>query len=305
MKQNPYRSMTENLSVPAGLNERVIRAARQQAMPAAGRRTQRRLLPRVLCAACALALVLTGLYLRPVSHSDPAVPGTGPAAPVQGISSGYTFGITAYAAETGKTTSMTDGKLALDTGNGVSSPEIGAYTGCLFRLTGDNIQTVTASIDRGGFYSQVTRHDLTDAEMTELLQAQERGEIPPTSLTRNDDGVWYMDELKALGSSFTQNYDPQTSYGFWVPPAELPVDGGGDLREEAHRSIDTFDGATLTLTVTFTDGTTQTQALTLHTARLKVVYEDDGTQTLLPEIADPQEPYLYSVYAQETLSSGD
>jgi hypothetical protein len=38
--------------------------------------------------------------------------------------------------------------------------------------------------------------------------------------------------------------------------------------------------------------------LHLKTGKLKVVYNDDHTQKILPELATDNDPYAYSVYAE-------
>ena len=76
-----------------------------------------------------------------------------------------------------------------------------------------------------------------------------------------------------------------------------------DLRDAWHARIDEFDGATLTVTVTFADGTSDTQTLTLHTGKLGVWYPDDesGPQPTGEVLTDEQakeQGYLYGVYAE-------
>ena len=77
---------------------------------------------------------------------------------------------------------------------------------------------------------------------------------------------WYADACWKLENGFVEDYDPQASYGFWDEPQ--PNDPNGDLREAWHDRIDEFDGATLTVTVTCTDGKQETPTLTLHTGKL-------------------------------------
>ena len=80
-------------------------------------------------------------------------------------------------------------------------------------------------------------------------------------------------------------------------------DNSIDLQNSVHNRIDYWDGATLTVTVTFTDGTTDTQTLTLHTGKLGVVYTDDtsGPQLTGEVLTDEQaaeQGYVYGVYAE-------
>ena len=75
------------------------------------------------------------------------------------------------------------------------------------------------------------------------------------------------------------------------------IDWEGDPREANQESIDRLDGARLTVTVTFDDGSEQTKIYTLSTGQLKVEYEEDGTMTLLPQLAGDDDPWIYGVYA--------
>ena len=105
-----------------------------------------------------------------------------------------------------------------------------------------------------------------------------------------------------LGASVTEDYDPEARYGFLVPDTG-GIDWEGDPREANQESIDRLDGARLTVTVTFADGTEQTRTYTLSTGKLRVEYEEDGTPTLLPQLAGDEDPWIYGVYAVDEESS--
>jgi len=106
------------------------------------------------------------------------------------------------------------------------------------------------------------------------------------------------EQMKALGSSFSENWTADASYGFWLPPETIKKSTDEDIREAAHNRIDTFNGATFTVTVTFKDGSQQTETLHLKTGKLKVVYGENNTLTVLPEPATGDDPYVYSIYAE-------
>ena len=57
------------------------------------------------------------------------------------------------------------------------------------------------------------------------------------------------------------------------------------------------------MTVTFTDGTEQTKTYQLSTGKLRVEYGEDGTLTLLPQLAGDEDPYIYGVYAVDETAS--
>ena len=93
------------------------------------------------------------------------------------------------------------------------------------------------------------------------------------------------------------------SYGLWYASIQNGVSPTDDLQQAWRRQIDAFEGAVLTVTVTFTDGTQDTQTLTLHTGRLGVTFagqEADApklTGQVLTEAEAKDAPYLYGVYA--------
>ncbi|MCF2663509.1 M23 family metallopeptidase [Oscillibacter valericigenes] len=214
----------------------------------------------------------------------------------------YSFGLTAYAADTGETVQPNaNGGLAFDSGSGMADQETGHYTGCLFRVTGEEIRTVSLTVDRGGLYRSETRTGLTTEEVRKLWQAEEAGGSVCTIYGKDENGPMNAEVMTALGTSVTEDYDPEARYGFWVP--EYREDPDTDLRQAARASIDTFDGARLTVTVTFADGGEQSKTYTLSTGRLRVEYGEDGTRTMLPQLAGDEEPFVYGIYAASEAES--
>ena len=179
-------------------------------------------------------------------------------------------------------------------------PSRGVFTGYLFRVTGNRIQTVHASIDRGGLYRYQKLTNLTKKDVEAFDTAETNGTLKVDFLSsgRNRDGSWYSEQMKALGTSFSENWAAGTSYGFWLPPEDAEKEPDQDLREAAHKRIDLLNGAALTITVTFQDGSHQTETLHLKTGKLKVAYGKDKTRIVLPEPAGGSDPYVYSVYAE-------
>lgn len=298
---NEYRKLMEDISVPKELNNRVLRAARQRGTEQTGlkrreKRNWRPVLRGAVCAACALALVLGTVRFRPAEENEEQPGGS----PVMTLD--YSFGLTAYAAETGETvTPNANGGLAFDSGSGMAGEEIGHYTGCLFQVTGEGIETVSLTMDRGGLYRSETRTGLTTEEVRKLWQAEEAGGPVCNVYGKDEDGPMNAEVMTALGSSVTEDFAPEVRYGFWVP--EYHEDPDADLRQAAWASIDTFDGARLTVTVTFADGGEQSKTYTLSTGRLRVEYHEDGTLTMLPQLAGDEEPFVYGIYAASEAES--
>lgn len=301
--KNRYQELTEAIHTPAGLNDRVLFEARRRTAEAGapprreGQRWRRPFLRTAVCAVCALALVLGGFSLRPAPTAAPETSGsTGREEAPQVLVP--TFGLTAYAAGTDTTYGPApDGSIAFSVGEGCTTPEFGDFTGCLFQVTGENIAKVSLSIDRGGLYRYQIRDNLTDEQLAEYRQAMAEGRIAPAAISQRDDGVWYMPEMTALGTGMEEDYDPDARYGFWVSPEEMAPTGLG-ISVEAQMDADFFDGGLLTVTVTSGDGTEKTQTYRLHTGELKVEWTGDGDMTVLPELAGPDDLFVYGIYAE-------
>ena len=316
MKKNDYQNMMEHIQPPAGLNDRVLSAARQRAAeqePAGPKRLaprkRRPVLRAAVCAACALALVAGSVTLGPIGGGETAADGT----PVTALPT-FSFGLTAYAADTGERyEANANGGLAFSTsGQGSWSAEDGHYTGCLFQVAGENIQTISLAIDREALYRSRTLTDLPGEEVQKYLEAEANGteyQLPGGEgvinaiYSEGEEDPLTLEVVTDLGASVAEDYDPEVRYGFLIPDTG-DVDWTGDPRAANQESIDQLDGARLTVTVTFTDGTEQTKTYTLSTGRLKVEYDANSPGgTLLPQLAGDEDPWIYGVYAVDEESS--
>ena len=299
----------KDIKAPQELKERTLAAAREarkltnEPLHAVPRHTWG-MAKRLLAAACAFGIVLGGTaFYR--THNGTAQ--TGSAAVADAIS--HTFGFAAYAADTGELRQPKDSKIVFDTGSGADDPEKGFYSGCLFKVTGEDIKTVSATIDKGAVYRTKTVKD-TSADRDEWVRSMHQGTNPEL------DGadtvmVWgngpeegaeqmYADLCWKLDNGFTDAYDPDTSYGLWLPSQPETTDD--DLQDSWHKAVDGFEGAKLTVTITFTDGSEQTRSMTLHTGKLGVEYKDDTsgpslTGEVLTDEQAAAEGYIYGVYA--------
>ena len=229
---------------------------------------------RLLAAACAFGIVLGGTAVYR-THNGTAQ--TGSAAVADAIS--HTFGFAAYAADTGELRQPKDSKIVFDTGSGADDPEKGFYSGCLFKVTGENIKTISATIDKGAVYRTKTVKD-TSADRDEWVRSMHQGTNPEL------DGA---DRIMVWGSD-----------GLWLPSQPETTDD--DLQDSWHAAVDGFEGAKLTVTITFTDGSEQTRSMTLHTGKLGVEYKDDTsgpslTGEVLTDEQAAAEGYIYGVYA--------
>lgn len=300
---NDYRKLMEDISVPEELETKVLWAARRQREAQAGPKhlvkwDWKPILRGAVCAACALALVLGTVHLRPAVESGEQ-PGGNPVMTLD-----YSFGLTAYAADTGETVRPNaNGGLAFDSGSGIASEETGHYTGCLFQVTGEGIETVSLSVDRGGLYRRQVLTGLTDEDVQKLCQAEEAGGPVCSVYGEDEDSPMNAEVMTALGSSVTEDYDPEMHYGFWVPPEEMVTDAALDMREQFWANIDTFDGARLTVRVTFADGGEESKTYTLSTGKLRVEYDEYGVRNVLPQLAGDEEAFVYGIYAASEADS--
>ena len=255
---------------------------------------------RLLAAACAFGIVLGGTAVYR-THNGTAQ--TGSAAVADAIS--HTFGFAAYAADTGELRQPKDSKIVFDTGSGADDPEKGFYSGCLFKVTGENIKTISATIDKGAVYRTKTVKD-TSADRDEWVRSMHQGTNPELDgvdrimVWGSDEMHMYADLCWKLDNGFIDAYDPDTSYGLWL--SSQPGTTDDDLQDSWHAAVDGFEGAKLTVTITFTDGSEQTRSMTLHTGKLGVEYKDDTsgpslTGEVLTDEQAAAEGYIYGVYA--------
>ena len=299
----------QDMKAPEQLKQRTLAAARearraeqqnapQHLAPAPRRRFG--MAKRILAAACAFGVIVGGTAVWQARGSEQD------AGSVVAEAVAHSFGIVAYAADTGEIIEARDSRIVFDVaGGGMDSPTKGFFSDCLFKVTGDNIETVSASIDKGGLY-RIERLDITEAD----AQAIMTGEFAPVAdaddimvQSEPEQNKWWVDASYRVENGFVEAYDPSTSYGLWGEPQSVDMAADGDLRDAWHDRTDEFDGAILTVTVTFTDGTTDTQTLTLHTGKLGVEYPSDEsspqlTGEVLTDEQAAEQGYVYGVYAE-------
>lgn len=183
----------------------------------------------------------------------------------------------------------------------------GFYTGCVFSVEGDNIARIQANVSRGELYrvtSKVYSRE-SDPEFAEEANSWKWYKIGQGELLgkydyvagvpfygaydssgenadkdRNDPSKTNKVNLyQRLGATVdtTAIADPEDSaeeyrFGLWTnEPIALTEPDSPDFSHDANMNaaLNTLDGARLTITVTFTDGHTVTQAIDLHAADFK------------------------------------
>lgn len=204
------------------------------------------------------------------------------------------FSVQAYAAGEAKATKMKDNKIVFDSGSGNASDEYGLMSGSLFKVTGENIDKVQVKLDKEALYRQNTYTGRNDAES--LL---EKG------TTDGKDIVTGYDEAKkelyantAIGNDVTESYDKDAMYGFMLTKdtyksIEKSQKDKFDTKQLWHDSMDVFDGAKLTIKVTYKDGTEETKTITLHTGKVSA-----SDSSVMVDDKDEKTPYVYAIYGE-------
>ncbi len=254
---------------------------------------------RILAAACAFGIILGGTAVWKTRGTSQ------PAGDAVADAIAHSFGFVAYAADTGEVLQPKNSRLVFENGAGTDDPEKGFFSGCLFKVTGEDIRSVSAAIDKGGLYRarriEVQKDDIAALHQGIAPQIDGADEVCVSGLPEKN--KWWADLSWKLENGFTDEYDPEAGYGFWAEPGVNEMEEDADLREAWHHKIDIFEGAKLSVAVTFTDGTQQTQTMTLHTGKLAVEYPDDEsgpryTGEVLTDEQASEQSYLYGVYAE-------
>lgn len=326
-----YRTMIVDAEAPDYLSDRVLQQvhARNTQNPASrhDRPSVHHSVPakrgrakRLAIAACTvLALGAGTLAIASYAGLPDTNQGSSPAQTDSAIPGPFDFTVKAYASSTNTLLSFGEnGMIAFDRDLTTGLPQKpsyysqGFFTGCLFRIQGDNIVSASVSIDKGQLYAY-TKDEFIKSDhperWTEALnwkpgKADDGGyyeaydNVQPQAtndgLDRSDPNKLCLVTLSSLlGQSATIGADNLSamsaggySIGLWTNedyediPQHNPFDG----------IIDTYDGAHLTITTTSTDGSVTTKVIELHAADLKMQYvnaEYGGTRKVqvLPEFA--------------------
>ena len=222
-----------------------------------------------------------------------------------------------------------------------SSPEWddnGTYTGCLFKIEAEDVKTVQAHISKGMLYRYDTQN-VSYASNSELLyeastwKPLKRGlgehlsaydkvavGIANDGLSKDDPNKTYQVQMsKRLGQTAELNYDEgdEGAYlGLWTDEVG-DSDTSDDSKCDQFGAIaNAFEGAELTVTVTFEDGRTSTQVINLHAGNFLADWNDGSGEdlgalaiqpTLLEDGADVPDSALVlrTVYGEVASSTGE
>lgn len=227
--------------------------------PERGKRTSGRPVWRLaVCAVLAVALVLGGVSLRPEGGETERRDDNEVLELPQRLT--CSFGLTAYAADT---IPAANGNLVL--GGGTADGEV--------------ILTTTELRPEREQYTNY-RFQIRGEQIERLTLSMDR-----CGLYRAKGGQSLMSVLE---NPAEEVYDPDAVYGLWVPPQEF-LQGRG-------RSV--LNGALLTVTAHFADGSEQTNTYRLTAQRLLVSRNEDGTELLVPALEGSDQKGLSGLYLE-------
>ena len=187
------------------------------------------------------------------------------------------------------------------------------YTGCLFRVEGEGIVRIQASVSTGALYKYYLE-EITRGESPDRWSEIVGWKTTTRGLGKYYNGYDYVDIwgskddlpkdspdkqfaialTKKLGSTIDVPIDadsPAYSFGFWTN-GDFGDVSEGLKGEKTADIINVFDGETLTVTATFADGRTITQVIELHAGDVKSSLEQDKdglwVTVITPELIDPE-----------------
>ena len=188
----------------------------------------------------------------------------------------------------------------------------GTYTGCLFKVEAEGVKTVQAHISKGMLYRYDTQN-VSYASNSELLyealtwKPLKRGigehlsaydevavGIANDGLSKDDPNKTYQVQTsKRLGQTAELNYDEgdgNTYFGLWTDEVGDSDASDDSMRDQFGTIANAFEGAELTVTVTFEDGHTSTQVINLHAGNFLADWSDGSGGDLCPRALSCCEP---------------
>lgn len=214
----------------------------------------------------------------------------------------------------------------------------GTYTGCLFKIEAEGVKTVQAHISKGMLYRYDTQN-VSYASDSELLyeastwKPLKRGlgehlsaydkvavGIANDGLSKDDPNKTYQVQMsKRLGQTAELDYDEGDEgayFGLWTDEVGDSDTSDDSMRDQFGTIANAFEGAELTVTVTFEDGHTSTQVINLHAGNFLADWYDGSGEdlgalaiqpTLLEDGAEVPESALVlrTVYGEVASSTGE
>ncbi|MBO5081753.1 MAG: hypothetical protein J6C06_04015 [Lachnospiraceae bacterium] len=229
-----------------------------------------------LAACAALALVVTGGFLGSLSSE-------------KGDENNNLFVITAHAAELpeGAGAGEVIGLSMVEAGQGSLSHLSGR-----FMISGHNIEKINITTDKCELYTTVPVYE-GDPDYENAQNGQEDYYV-----VYEGGAIAYYEYSPIVGQSYEGEYDNQMSFGMSVPKDLWST--SDDLKEGFHETVDQVNGATLTVKVTFADGSTEEHHYKLTTGKIYVPEDANGhlqydnlTRFLTEDESKVETPYIY------------
>ena len=229
-----------------------------------------------LVACAALSLIVTGGYFR--GSTKNGNDGVASVNDVQSLASNNFFAITAYAAE------LPEGVASGDV-MGLSSVSAG-YGGALhldqrFAISGENIDKVRISTDKCNIYSVVPVYE-GDADFAKAQNDDKSANEEYVMIADVDDDFdeetstevtpYHFDHIVIEGNSYEGAYNSNMAFGMSVPE-ELWSKSDDDAQYN-YENINQVNGATITIAVTYTDGSVEEHHYCLNTGKIFVPVKD-------------------------------
>ena len=171
-----------------------------------------------------------------------------------------------------------------------------------FAISGNNIEKVRVETDKCNLYTVVPIYEgdpeykkeynietFVDGEWYEMIS-----DVPEDKRTDDIESMpHHYEHLLIRGTSYEGAYNDKMSFGMSVPEELLSTND--DLQEGAHEDVDQVDGATITIEVTFKDGSTETHHYRLNTGKLYIPVDENGYHQLdnVTRFATDKEWYIY------------
>ena len=255
------------------------------------RMTRKTVVASGLVACAAVAFVVTGGYFGIFSKSEggrTTIAGLerSDAVTVSSALGKNLFAITAYAAELPE--GITSGDVV---GLSRVSADYGSaeYLDGRFMISGQNIEKIRISTDKCNLYTATLIYK-GDAEYTKAQEAEANGTgeyVRITDAPLNSDetdtsdeaaasgsDAYHYEHLEVAGSTYEGVYNDHTQFGLSVPKEQWST--SKDDQQNYHENVDQVNGATLTIEVSFSDGTSETHHYRVNVGKIFVPEGKDG-----------------------------
>lgn len=233
-----------------------------------------------LTACAAVTVAVTGGYFRggtKIEESNVAVTND-----VRNAADSNFFAITARAAELPEGTGVASGDVM-----GLSRVSAGygsaEYLDGRFSISGQNIEKIKISTDQCDIYTAVSVYE-GDAEYDKAQESEKNGTgeyvmIPDVSSDDDEENAaesvsHHYEHLTVAGKTYEGSYNEKMQFGMSVPEELRSKDA--DAQKNYHENVDQVNGATLTIEVTFSDGTSETHHYRVKVGKVFVPVGDDG-----------------------------